>query len=134
MNRIPDEQLRSIAEQERERVMRITDRKQWPHCHRVSLSICEKVHQKCFNENIEDISTKIFSYKINGEYQHFAAVITDRKTGEKRLIDASYTQFAHETDTPIGVAPLDNIDDIVIVDPKEYIFMQENTTKIENPV
>lgn len=117
-------ELRQIAEAQR-REMNYTT---WPDCWTIS----ERIRDTAI-ANIPALTSEhvtIEEYLINGTYGHYAVnvSITLPDGAFSSVIDASFNQFATETDTPINIAPNNELTNIIITSPSEqYIFHGDKT-------
>jgi hypothetical protein len=117
-------ELRQIAETQR----READYTTWPDCWTISEQIRDAVIA-----NIPVLTSKhvtIEEYLINGTYGHYTVTvsITLPDGTFSCVIDASFDQFATDTDTPINIAPNEELDNILTVSPAEqYVFHNEKT-------
>ena len=116
---ITHEQLRTIARDERA-AHSPGPQGPWPDC----FDVAEAIRQRLATEH--DIDTEAMEtqeYQLAGGYRHYALVLNPSVLGESAVVDASFDQFATEADTPIDIAPRDEIADIVIATPRNrYLF------------
>lgn len=131
MSCITDQELIQVTETVRERVMLESGAELWPDCYRTSDEVVNALDKLLFEKDCYDVvSRTIAEYVINGEYKHYVVEVCDSKTGGTKVIDSTFTQFAYETDTPLGVATLDEIADVVVVPMEEYVFFEWKTNNI----
>lgn len=92
---------------------------EWPDCREISLAIEDKIHKQ-----FEYYQTTVKHFVIDGYYHHHVVKITPQThTQESVIIDASFTQFRTEADTPIDIGSQHDTPHIVVVSPAEsYIF------------
>lgn len=118
--------VREIAENERG--FYVTEPREWPDCATVSQDIIDTLEK-----HHSDTYTSIhgIEFQINGEYYHYAVEIRDTVNNESMIVDASFSQFAMESDTPISLAPISDINPITITSPAEaYIFYENKTNEL----
>jgi len=128
---ITENKLVEIAEQARKKTMNQDSGQIWPDCFEVSKQIVDGLYAFIYEEGIDGIEAEVVKYVINGEYHHYVVEVSDRQTGEKRLVDASFKQFAYEADTPFRVAPIDSISDVITTQPERYIFAESRQSAIK---
>lgn len=92
---------------------------EWPNCREVSLAIENRIHDefRYFNTTVKEV--------VIDEYYHHHVVKIQPKTHAQSsvIIDASFTQFTVEADTPIDIASINDTSHVVIVSPAEsYVF------------
>lgn len=122
---IPEESLRDIAQNERE--FYVTQDIEWPDCATVTQDIIEEIREHHCQEITHVVGSE---FQINGKYYHYAAEITDEKSNSTAIIDASFSQFATEADTPISIGSIQNMNPVTITSPAEsYIFYNEKTSE-----
>ena len=93
----------------------------WPHCLQVTEEIEDRIHRQ-----LEYYDTAILSRSINDIYHHHVLEVkASDRVPEPLIIDGSYAQFASEADTPITIAPIDEIGHISVVPKSTYIFIDQ---------
>lgn len=97
----------------------------WPDCYEVSQNI-----QSIIETEYDSLRAEIKEFRFDSGFRHYALTIRDENTGESMIIDASYAQFAEETDVPIDMNKSDSISDVVIASPKQqYVFWRNLSLK-----
>lgn len=93
----------------------------WPDCYDVSRSIQkELVEEYDLRSDLVDIS----EYR-NGNFRHYYVLIQPEAFGKSCIVDASFRQFANDTDSDFNLGNPEEIQDVVIVEPKSrYIFWE----------
>lgn len=103
----------------------------WPNCYDISEAIKDELIS---TYGLSADTVWINKYLIDGEYTHYAVAVGDvMGTSDTIIVDASYDQFACETDTPICVADEDNINSVVIKSNQNYIFRHYRTDRLFDP-
>lgn len=124
---ISNDTLREIAQSCRE--FYVTDKIEWPDCATVSQDIIDELYK---NYSDEFSSVVGVEYQINHEYHHYAVQIEEMLTNSSVIVDASFSQFANEADTPISVAPISELDPVSVVSPAgSYIFHNHKTNEFD---
>lgn len=132
-NRIPTNKLKEIATTARKhclstRTIRYSNTSiRWPDCYDVSEKIIDELIKEFYDTH--NIHCEIVEYIINAGYKHYAVELTNKDTGKQYLIDAAFTQFATEADTPIDIAPFEEINETIITKPEMYVFHSERTVR-----
>jgi hypothetical protein len=93
----------------------------WPDCWKAVHEIKERLVTQ-YSVDEEDLDVQ--EYQLPNEFGHYCLHISYEVTGESLLVDAAFSQFAAETGTPFDVGSSDQIDDVVVVSPDQYIFSQ----------
>jgi endo-1,4-beta-mannosidase len=114
------EDVKQVATRINDRlVKKQTDEREWPDCLTVTQQIGNTLESEYgFSES--EYTTK--SLYLSGEYLHHVLKVWLRK-GDWAVVDASFKQFAGETETPFDVGPMEDVPDVVVVSPPEkYVF------------
>lgn len=115
---ISKEELRVIAEEENNKKSRDRSVK-WPDCYDVSRSIQERL-VKDHDLDSDSVNIKEFA---EGDFRHYFLLLEAEAFGDSCVVDASFRQFATDTDTKFNLANPEEIEDVSIVTPKHrYIF------------
>lgn len=121
---ISTEAAKEIGETERSKL--VNTELEWPDCGTVTRNIIEQIRK---HHDTQEMKIKATEFQINNEYYHYVTEIIPTTTHtDPLLIDASFSQFATETDTPISINTIDVINPVCVVKPNtEYIFYPEKT-------
>jgi hypothetical protein len=93
----------------------------WPDCW---IAVQEIKHRLETKHSVDERHLDIQEYILEHEFRHYCLEVSSKVTGEAILVDAAFSQFATETGTPFDVGPSDQIENVVVVSPHEYIFSQ----------
>lgn len=117
---ISKEKLEEVARSQNEKESEGRD-VPWPDCYDVSRSIQkELVEEHGVQSNLVDIR----EYR-NGDFRHYYVLIQPEAFGKSCIIDASFRQFASDTDNKFDLGDPEGIQDVVLVEPKNrYIFYE----------
>lgn len=113
------ERLRAIARDERA-AYTPTSTNSWPDCFDVSEAIRTRLLEEY---DIDEAAVEVREFYPADGFRHYALILENSIAGESLVLDASFDQFATETETPVNLAPAAEISNIVIVSPKQrYLF------------
>lgn len=108
-----ESQIESIAEEQREE-MQLTG-EGWPDCFDISQELAN-----ILPERIDAIDVRMVRFNIS-EFEHYAVEV--ELATDAILVDATFDQFATETDTPFQIHPRSDIESVITVKPAQrYIF------------
>lgn len=93
----------------------------WPDCWKAVHEIKERLVK---HHSVDGGNLDIQEYQLPNEFGHYCLHISYEVTGESLLVDAAFSQFAAEKGTPFDVGSSDQVDDVVVVSPDQYIFSQ----------
>ncbi len=92
----------------------------WPDCYEISEDIIDAL---VVDGGIQTEYTDIIECYPTPGYRHYVVMIGKPVIGDSVIVDASFIQFACESDTPIDIAPRAELSPIITVSPKEsYVF------------
>ncbi len=110
-----EDRIESIAEEQREEMQPASEG--WPDCFDISRELA-----KILPERIDAIDVRIVRFNISG-FEHYAVEVGLGLATDTILVDATFDQFATETDTPFQIHPRSDIESVITVKPAQrYIF------------
>jgi len=93
---------------------------EWPNCHNAAARITQRLTNQY---GVDDQFVQVQEYMLPEEYGHYTVYLAPEVLGTDMIIDASFEQFANETEAPIDIAPAHRIDSVVFVQPAQrYVF------------
>ena len=120
LNMIRKKELYEVAKEENEKQSQERELP-WPDCYDVSRKIQKRLIE---DYGLSSEFVDIEEYRSN-DFRHYYLLIQPEVMGDSCVVDASFRQFANDTGTEFDLAGPDDIQDVVIVEPKEgYIFVK----------
>lgn len=119
---LSSEEIEGIAASVREEHMAESDvTSDWPDCFDISHAIRERLESEF---DVSSSAMHVQKYNLNGrlDMHHYALMIEAEVAGTDMIVDASFDQFAGETDVPVDIAPQSEIAEVVVAPANRYIF------------
>ena len=126
---LSEEEVRRVAKKAHDET--IQEDEEWPDCFTVSQRLKELLVSECGISAEEGSDMSIYQYITADEFYHYTLYLPATFLGEEAVVDAAFAQFANETETPYGVAPAEEIRDVVVVKPAgRYAFFSDKTKRV----